>query len=187
MKIIDQLLYVRDMKEFKELLDRVNIQFNLKHQYAIERPCGSVTEAYRDEKGHFIDTKSIIGVFSLYEQQLEAFQWLLDNEYEHKEIYSSFNESVFNELVNKYPKILEAENEFGWGSDAKNWTNFPAKREVDCSIVEVYCNSCFDEFEICCDVEYEFNGELIQCPLCKEELEVSVEYNPSFSGYKVRN
>lgn len=184
MKIYDYLLYIRDMKEFERILDAINDEFDLKCQFAIERPCGSVTEGYRDKNGRFEDTKSIIGRYSLYEEQKEAFEMLINRAHKYPEVYSEFNIEVYIELVDRFPKILQANKWVDWGFCAKNWERYPSEREVCISnLVEIECYECYEEFNVCGEAR-DFNGEKLQCPHCKEVLEVELDYTIRLTGRK---
>lgn len=182
MKIYDYLLIIKDVKIFLDLLTKVNTMLNLKEQYALSRPSGSVLEVYRDDRGGIIDTKSIIGSFSLYEESNKAFQWLLDNECQHKAVYESFNEASYALLVQKYPKIEEAKNKFDWGYQAKHWRDYPQTRKVD-ETCFVECTECLKTFEVC-GISYTLEDEKLQCPHCKEVLTIEAAYVTIARGYK---
>lgn len=185
-KVTDYLIYVREMDSFKEIFKTLNKKFGYKHQYAFESHCGSVTEQY-DGNGHLSRrTKSIIGNISIYDEQKKGIEYLQEHQKQFKNIYSFVDMDVAEELFEKYPRILEAKKRFDWGYEATQYMNYPREREENCDICKITCWECIEDFKVF-GSEHELDGEKLQCPHCKEEIEIEIEYIANLSGRKSRH
>lgn len=199
-KVYDYLIYIRDEYKFLKICKKIDDKFGYKHQYKFNTtPTGSVTETYTFEEekklfntNHWCrNTKSILCCLAIYEEQNEGIQYLFDNQHEYSDIYSFVNSDVAKELREKYPKMNEYENEFSWGSELVNYYDAgydyynPRVREIDCDIVTLECDECYEEFSICGN-EYELSGEKVQCPHCKCELEIESEYEIVLTTTKIK-
>lgn len=191
MRIKDYLIYIRDCYKYEQLCKQINELFNYKRQYAFGQHYGSVTEAYSDEEkvklygsklSHI--TKSILYCMGIYEHQQKGIDYLIRHQEKFKDIYSFVDDTVVKELIEKYPRMKEIKDKWSWGSDLKYYyeegydVENPREREIDCDIVELTCNGCYEEFEVLGRID-EIDGEIYQCPQCGKELKVQIEYEPA--------
>jgi len=181
LKITDYLIYVKEMNEFNKLLDVINNTYNYKHQYGIKRPCGSVVEVYNDKVN---DTKAIIGTISIYDIQQEGINYLIENKNQFNSIYEFVDNNSVAELISKYPKILQARNQYDWGYEVTKWYTYPVIRELNYDRSDITCYECFRSFKVC-GSEEQLESELLQCPHCKSEIEIEVSWTPILTGKKV--
>ena len=198
-KIYDYLIYIRDEYKFLKICEKIDDKFGYKHQYKFNvTPTGSVTETYtfEEEKELFNTnhwcryTKSILSCLSIYEEQKEGIQYLFNNKYKYSDIYSFVDDSIAEELRKNYPKMNEHEDRWSWGAelveyyDAGYSYNNPREREIDCDIITLECDECYEDFTVCGN-KYELEGEKVQCPHCKCELEIQSEYQIVLSTTKI--
>ncbi|HDK7180810.1 TPA: hypothetical protein PTW06_003626 [Clostridium botulinum] len=198
-KIYDYVIYIRDMYKFRQICKRIDEICNYKHQYKFDTsPTGSVTSSYTFEEekvlynaNHWCRyTKSILSCLSIYKEQKQGIQYLIDNQDKYKDIYNFINDEVAEELRRDFPKINEYEDKWSWGSELVEYYDEgysydnPRVREIDYDLITLECNECYREFTICGN-EYEMDGEKVQCPYCKSELKIGVEYEPILTTEKV--
>ena len=163
-------------------------------QYAFGQHYGSVTETYSFEeeqelygaKYHSRVTKSILYCMGIYEHQQKGVDYLIEHQDQYKDIYAFVGEETAKELYEKYPRMREIKDKWSWGSELRFYymeghdTENPRVREVDCDIIELDCSECHEEFEVNAHTE-DIEDEIFQCPHCKKELKVTIEYEPVFS------
>lgn len=198
-KIYDFVIYIRDVYKFREICKRIDETFNYKYQYKFNSsPTGSVTSSYtfEEEKDLYNNkhwcqyTKSILSCLSIYKEQKQGIKYLIDNKEKYKDVYSFIDDEVAEELRRDFPKMNEYEDKWSWGSELVEYYDEgysyynPRIREIDCDLVTLECDECYKEFVICGN-ESEIDGEKVQCPHCKSELKIGVEYEPVLTTNKV--
>lgn len=198
-KVYDYLIYIRDAYKFRQICNVIDEVYDFKYQNKFDKTAtGSVTESYsfEEEKVLFNTnhwnryTKSILSCIAIYEEQKEGIEYLINNADKFKNIYSFVDNKVAEELRSKYPKINEYEDKWSWGAElvdyydeGYNYKN-PRIREINYDLITLECEECYEEFTICGN-EYEMDGEKVQCPHCKSELKIGVEYEPILTTEKI--
>lgn len=199
-KVYDYVIYIRDAYKFRQICKTIDKLFDFKEQYKFDKSLvGSVTASYTFEEeqkiynsNHWSQcTKSILSCISIYEEQKQGIEYLIDNADKYKSIYSFIDDEVAEELRRDYPKINEYKDMWSWGSELVEYYDEgysydnPRVREIDCDLVELECDECYEEFTVVCGHEY-IEGSEFQCPHCKNVLKVEIEWEPVYSTRKIR-
>lgn len=197
-KIYDYVIYIRDVYRFRQICKAIDEVFNFKHQYKFDvSPTGSVTSSYtfKEEQELYNSKywsqrpKSILSCISIYEEQKQGIKYLVYSADKYKDVYSFIDGELAEELLREYPKMNEYKDRWSWGSELVEYYDEgysydnPRIREINCDLLELECNECYEDFTVICSQE-DIEDSEFQCPHCKNVLTVEVNWEPIYSTRK---